>query len=220
MTRVPPEFPAFPDIEAKTVVADPPWPYGDDLPGNIARGAEDHYPILPVGHIAGLGECVQAITAPNAHLWLWTTAGFMAEAHEVAEAWGFDVKTIVTWNKVNDEPSTLPHERQKGAHVRHRLGMGRYLRNTTEFLLFAAKGNKQVDGDTFATHFFAERSDHSTKPAKSYRLIEQASEGPFFEMFARSGRDGWVTWGEEAPDENTLDAEPSGEPTTLDAGAW
>jgi N6-adenosine-specific RNA methylase IME4 len=43
------------------------------------------------------------------------------------------------------------------------------------------------------------RGAHSAKPPEFYELIEARSNGPYLEMFARNGRDGWASWGNEAP---------------------
>lgn len=220
MTLQPPEFPDFPDAEFRTILADPPWNYEDDLPEDVGRGAAEHYDTLHTGYIMGLGEQVQQIAAPSAHLYLWTTGSFMPEAFEVVDAWGFDHKQVLTWVKVNNAPPTLPHEREQNTRLRRYMGMGRYYRNSAEFLLFATKGNRQVNREDASTTFFAERSDHSVKPEKSYRLIEQMSDGPFFEMFSRSKRAGWTAWGDEAPDTAVDVAEADGSPTTKDAGVW
>lgn len=45
--------------------------------------------------------------------------------------------------------------------------------------------------------FKAERKEHSRKPEQSYELIEAASPGPYFEVFARRPREGWIVWGNE-----------------------
>ena len=41
------------------------------------------------------------------------------------------------------------------------------------------------------------RGPHSTKHQAFYTLVESCSPGPYLEMFARRGRDGWVSWGGE-----------------------
>lgn len=198
MTDIPfPEFAPLPDENYRTVVADPPWAYDDTLPGDT-RGAESHYETLPTGMIAGMGPQIRAATAPSAHLYLWCTNGFVADAHDVAEAWGFDPKTLVTWVKVLDEPSTLPHERDDSFEVVPRIGMGHYFRNTTEHMLFATKSNRSTNRNDTPTHFFAERTEHSAKPTKAYRLVEAMSDGPYLELFARNERENWDVWGKEA----------------------
>lgn len=191
-----PSMPRIPDRQYKTVVADPPWAYDDDLPGG-GRGANAHYDTLHYGSVMGMGPQVQKVTALSAHLWLWTTNSFLDESFDVARSWGFDPKTLVTWVKVTDEPETLPHERDEPISVNERIGMGHYLRGVTEHCLFATKGNRSTNRNDAPNVVFAERDEHSAKPDKVYRLIESLSDGPYIDLFSRNERDGWTVWGDE-----------------------
>jgi N6-adenosine-specific RNA methylase IME4 len=129
----------------------------------------------------------------------------MDEALAIAEAWGFDHKTIITWVKVTDEPHSLPHERDHSVEVNERIGMGHYLRNVSEHMLFCAKGNLSTAQNNVPNVFFAERGEHSAKPDKAYRLAEVLSPAPRLDMFSRSKRKGWQVWGDETPPETSLD---------------
>lgn len=175
-----PTFPPLPDGQYKTVLADPPWRYDDDLPGD-GRGADTHYETLTPQAVAGLGPQIRKITAPQAHLYLWTTNSFIADAHEVAEAWGFDPKTILTWNKPQ-------------------MGMGHYFRNCTEHVVFGVKGNLNTVNNDVLTSFTADRTAHSSKPTKLYEIAETQSYEPRIELFAREPRQGWDAWGKEVDD--------------------
>jgi len=146
----------------------------------------------------GMAPQIREVTDANIHLYLWTTNSFLAEALDIAREWGFTVKTNITWVKVLDAPDTLPHERDGPVEVRREFGMGHYLRNSTEQLLFCTKGNLGTDANDAVTHFFAETEEHSAKPAKAYRLAEYLSDGPRLELFSRRDRDGWDVWGDEA----------------------
>jgi N6-adenosine-specific RNA methylase IME4 len=81
-----------------TVVADPPWPYGDALPGP-GRGAKKHYVLMSLDDISMMGIQLLDTVEENAHLYLWTTNAFVAESWQVAKDWGFVPKTICTWVK-------------------------------------------------------------------------------------------------------------------------
>jgi N6-adenosine-specific RNA methylase IME4 len=192
-----PRLSDLPDGTYRTIVADPPWSYDDGLPGSGQRGADSHYDTLPWQMVAGMAPQISEVADSHAHLWLWCTNSFIVEAHQIAEAWGFDPKTLVTWVKVLNAPIELPPERESAVPVKERIGMGHYLRNTTEHLLFASKGNLGTERSDMPTHFFAERAEHSSKPEKSYRLISEMSEGPYLELFARDSREGWDVWGNE-----------------------
>jgi N6-adenosine-specific RNA methylase IME4 len=45
---------------------------------------------------------------------------------------------------------------------------------------------------------FAERREHSRKPDEALARIERLVDGPYIELFARSDRDGWDSWGDQA----------------------
>lgn len=205
-----PSLPPLPDGDYRTVMADPPWAYDDTLPGG-GRGAESHYDVLDEHMVAGMGPQVRAVTDQVAHLYLWTTNSFVPEAYEIAEAWGFEPKTLITWVKASDAPETLPHERDEPATARREFGMGHYARNTTEHMVFATKGNLGTNANDAVTHFLAKSSDHSSKPEKAYRLAEYLSDGPRLELFSRRDRSGWDTWGDEAEDPTTEIAADGGE---------
>jgi len=71
-----------------TIYADPPWSYEN----KASRGAADnHYPTMSLDDICA--EPVSELAEENAHLHLWTTNGFLREAFEVIDAWGFRYKS-------------------------------------------------------------------------------------------------------------------------------
>lgn len=185
-------------------MVDPPWAYDDDMPGP-GRGSNSHYDTLHFGTIMGMAPQVREITAPTAHLYLWTTNSFMREAMEISQAWGFEQKTIITWLKVKDEPRGLPHTRNRPTEIEERIGMGHYLRNVTEHILFCTKGNLSTSRNDVPNIFFAERDEHSRKPDKAYTLAEDLSPSPRLDMFSRTKRAGWDVWGDEAPLDSDLD---------------
>ncbi len=164
----------------KTIVVDPPWKYRDTLQGLAGQGAEQHYRTLDAEGITELGQRAWAKwAADDSHLYVWTTNAFMVEAHEMARAWGFTPKTILTWVKT-------------GA-----LGLGRYFRNNTEHVVFAVRGKLMLDSHSLETAFFGQRRRHSEKPGGFYDLAEMASPAPRIDVFARAQRFGWDAWGDE-----------------------
>jgi N6-adenosine-specific RNA methylase IME4 len=154
-----------------TVYADPPWLYGNQG----TRGATgDHYPGMSVGDIAALpiGELV----ADAAHLHLWTTNAFLFDAREVIEAWGFTYKSCFIW-------------------VKPQMGMGNYWRVSHEFCLLGVQGSAPFGSKSEMSWAEWPRGKHSAKPGRMYELIEKVSPGPYLELFARQGREGWDCWG-------------------------
>lgn len=180
-------FPTTPD-GFSTIVADPAWSYGDNLPGP-GRGAAKHYSTMSLADIIEMGQMVREVSATNAHLYLWCPNGFVEEAHEVVRAWGFrtDNKQILTWVKMTNDGSRI------------RIGMGRNYRNATEHCIFAVRGRLPVLRRNAANVIFAPRAVHSAKPQEFYDLVTSMSPGPRLELFSRTRRDGFEGWGFEHP---------------------
>jgi len=173
----------------KTILADPPWPYRSPGPVGGEKGqqqvnARSKYPLMSLAEIKSLP--VAAVADDNAHLYLWATNSFMVEAHDVARAWGFEPKTILTWVKVQKDDPSRPSMRT-----------GHYYRGATEHILFCVRGQLKLAGPCQPTAFLLPRLPHSVKPDFFYDMIEQQSPAPRLEMFARRERAGWDRWGNE-----------------------
>lgn len=156
-----------------TIVADPPWRLASA--GVTKVDARKFYSTLGLEEICALP--VEQLAATNAHLWLWAINSLMAEAYSVVAAWGFQPMTLVTWCKPGP-------------------GVGHYLRNNTEHLIFAARGRPMTpEHKPLSTWYQWPRGQHSVKPAGALDLVEQVSPGPYVELFARQPRLGWDAWG-------------------------
>ena len=160
-----------------TLLADPPW----DVQQKGARGAERHYDLMNLDRIKAMP--ISDLMTEDAHLWLWVTNATLRDGYDVAEAWGFTVRSPLTW-------------------VKFRLGLGNYLRNSTAHLLFATRGKAPVQYRAQPTWINAPVTDHSHKPEEQYAIIERISPGPYLELFARRqplSRSDWSVWGNQIP---------------------
>lgn len=82
----------------RTIVADPPWEIGDFPPNfGYEAGKRTPYPMMTLDAIRELP--VSDLAASEAHLYLWTTAGYLRDAYGVAEAWGFEPMYPLVWCK-------------------------------------------------------------------------------------------------------------------------
>ena len=165
-------IPGLPPGGFATILVDPPWPL---------QSGEKHYRTMSLARIKALP--VGALAARDAHLWLWTTNALLPKAYEVAAAWGFTVRSPLTW-------------------VKFRLGLGgRYqLRNATEQLLFCTRGKAPLGSRSQPTWFNAPVTEHSRKPAEQFAIIERVSPGPYLELFARrrpESNQPWAVWGDQ-----------------------
>ena len=123
-------------VKFKTIVADPPWPYEQDdvqgsrqpkVNGELDNGVSSvrRYGAMSIAELCAMP--VKEAAAKDAHLYLWTTNSFIVEAHEIARAWGFEPKTILTWVKVRQEDG------------KPSMKTGYYYRGATEHCLFCVR---------------------------------------------------------------------------------
>lgn len=170
----PDDLPALddPPTTFSTIVIDPPWQYGN----TATRGAaEDHYPTMTYDQLAEL----ELPAAENCHLYLWVTNNFLRDGLELCDVWGFEYKTLLTW-------------------VKPQMGMGNYFRSVTEHIIFGLRGSLPTARRDRTNVVNADRRRHSAKPDAFYDLVEEMSPGPYIDMFSRSRRMGWHTWGNES----------------------
>ena len=172
-----------------TILADPPWRFLN----RTGKVAPEHrrlsrYTTLTTKEIGSLPVC--KITAPESHLYLWVPNALLAEGLQVMNDWGFTYKTNIVWHKVRKDGG--PDGR----------GVGFYFRNTTELVLFGIRGRLRTlkPGRKQVNIILSRKREHSRKPDELYDIIEQCSPGPYLELFARGGREGWTQWGNEVDD--------------------
>ncbi|AVH63719.1 MT-A70 family methyltransferase [Nostoc sp. 'Peltigera membranacea cyanobiont' N6] len=171
------------------IVIDPPWFYRLRSKDKTHRNRIPYQPMrteeilaLPIPELCGSNGCI---------LWLWFTNNHMIEAAHCLETWGFELKTILTWEKVTKD-NTKTH-----------LGVGHWLRNSTEHCALAVRGNvKAFAGRTLTNQssiLHSPRREHSRKPEQFFELVEKlCPDMTKLEMFARESRVGWDCWGDEA----------------------
>jgi N6-adenosine-specific RNA methylase IME4/ParB-like chromosome segregation protein Spo0J len=162
----------------QTIVLDPPWDWGDEGDVDQFGRGRPTYQTMPIDELRDMPIADLATT--NAHIYLWITNRSLPKGFALLDAWGFRYVTALTWCK----PS---------------IGMGNYFRGSTEHVLFGVRGSLPLIERNVGTWFEAPRGGrHSEKPAEFYQLVERCSPGPWLDVFSRSERPGWVSWGEGA----------------------
>jgi N6-adenosine-specific RNA methylase IME4 len=205
----------------KTVQMDPPWP--EQGGGKIKRGADRHYllikkreDILKVVYQSGVWPDWEK--DEGAHLYIWVTNNYLEWGLWLMDALGFKYKTNIIWVKVKaDWPSIIEEliEAEEGLTLNPitwlrvlaaavRIGIGQYFRGSHEMILFGTRGKAMMPEKALPSVFHAPREKdedgkekHSKKPTKAYEIIEATSPGPYLEIFARSERKNWTSWGNE-----------------------
>ncbi len=167
------------DGQYPIIYADPPWRYEHVKTEN--RAIENHYPTMDLDEICALP--VSDIATPDSVLFLWTTSPKLAESMQVIDAWGYTYRTCMVWDK-------------------DRIGMGYYARQQHELLLIATRGSVPVpepENRPPSVIRIKRDDEHSAKPAEFYAMIERMyPELRKLELFARTRRDGWSAWGNQA----------------------
>ena len=154
-----------------TIYADPPWFYGNQ---STRAATSDHYGGLTVAELCAMP--VAELATDKSHCHLWTTNGFLRDAFDVLEAWGFEYKSTFVW-------------------VKPQMGIGNYWRVSHEFMLLGVRGGLTFADRGQMSWLECERGRHSAKPEKVRHIIEKVSPGPFLELFGRSPAPGWTVWG-------------------------
>jgi len=177
-------------IRFRTICADPPWSFGDRLPGK-SRGAAKNYRVMSIGDL-----CLLELPplADDCRLFMWRVASQVEEAYQVIRAWGFTPKTEIVWRKLT------------GTGKEH-FGMGRTVRAAHEVCIVAVRGKPPVLNRGVRSVFSAPVGRHSEKPETFYRdIVERLSPGPYVELFGRRSRSGWTVIGDQAPEPKRLEA--------------
>jgi N6-adenosine-specific RNA methylase IME4 len=179
------------DRRYAVLCADPPWHfevYNEE--SGVERAAGNYYPTMSLDEICALP--VLSLAAPDAILFMWTTAPHLQESFQVLAAWGFEYKTNAVW-------------------VKDKIGLGYFVRNQHELLLVATRGDmpSPSPANRPPSVISAPRREHSRKPDEAYALIEAMYPAlPKLELFARQRRPGWDVWGNET-DKFTADKQTS-----------
>lgn len=195
----------------RVICADPPWLFGDALPGG-GRGSIKHYACMGVVDVCNfLPDLIMRGEVPpladDAALFLWRVGTQQREALAVARAWGFnDPTSEVVWVKTtrdvddDDAAALLDGLEPEDVGPVLRMGMGRTVRNCHEVALICRRGRPETQSHSERSVIFAPRGEHSAKPEKFHALVQRLYKGPYVELFGRQRREGWLVIGDELPE--------------------
>lgn len=165
------------------ILADPPWRFRTWSETNQAKSASRHYRLMETRDIESLP--VFDLAAPDCVLFLWAIDALLPAAISVGQKWGFVYKTVAfVWVKTS-KTGTYP------------IGTGYWTRANPELCLMFTRGHPRRISKSVRKLITAQRREHSRKPDECRASIEQLVPGPYVEMFARSSRPGWDSWGHQ-----------------------
>lgn len=173
--------------------ADPPWQQEawSDVTGQD-KGLM--YPPMPLDEIIALCAGERSPFTPDALVALWAPTNRIDDAIAVLKGWGFDFKSMITWDKVD-------------------MGMGRWVRDQTEHLLIGTRGDFPglEEGSQPRSLYSEKKCEHSRKPVWFAELLDRLFPTmKKLELFQRKASlvdsdvrlNGlWDFWGFEAGDE-------------------
>lgn len=174
----------FPKSQHALIYCDPPWKYEMYSAAGEDKSPQKHYPCMDLDEMKALRDDLLFATAPNAAMVMWTTFAFLPAALDLMAHWGFTYKTGGVWHKMT--------ENDKSA-----FGTGYILRSTCEPFLIGTLGAPKIKNRATRNLFTSLRREHSRKPDEMYTLIERLFDGPYLELFARTTRPGWTSWGNQ-----------------------
>jgi N6-adenosine-specific RNA methylase IME4 len=173
------------------IYADPPWRFLAYSEKGEGRGAVAHYDCMNMSELRAMP--VAKIAEDNCVLFLWTTDPFLAHGMDLIRAWGFEFKTVAFyWAKLKKSAVNGSLSQEDFF-----TGLGYWTRANIEPCLLATRGHPKRISKKVRRLIISPRREHSRKPDEIYERIQELVEGPYIELFARSSRDGWESWGNQ-----------------------
>jgi N6-adenosine-specific RNA methylase IME4 len=180
-------------VKYATIVADPPWQINKRLGVGGRRRNETTVPYEFMDVLSIMNLRVRLHAADDCVLFLWATRRVFREgqASQVARAWGFHPCGEIIWGLPNAGTGSPPFG------------------NDHEPVLVARRGQPRLEHEDYLGVWFwkqvyeygaagVPQKVHSAKPPGFFELVEQITDGPRLELFAREARLGWDSWGNES----------------------
>jgi len=178
----------------KVILADAPWEYNDY--GSKGHGrADEHYSTMSIEELCelkidlgwGPRRIRDLADKRGCVLLMWIPAPKIEDGLKVMRAWGFPVLTkAFVWFKTNCDESDDPF-----------FGTGHYTRQSDEDCWLGKIGKITPKRRDVRREIRAPRRAHSRKPRGIYDRIEALWDGPYLELFSRSRRPGWCSFGND-----------------------
>lgn len=178
-------FAHLPMFGFNIIHADPPWSFDNWSEKGEDRNPNQHYPTMGWEQIAALP--VGDLAARDCACFLWCVDPLLDRGFDVLRRWGFRFVTVAfTWAK---RTSTDSH---------WHMGTGYYTRANPEICLLGMMGNLSRKSAGVRQLVVEPIREHSRKPDRIAADIE-ALFGPLprIELFARTTRPGWTSWGNQ-----------------------
>jgi len=176
------------------ILCDPPLYFDTWSSKGEGRSPQRKYRCMALPDL--LAMPVAEIAAPDAILAIWAYGPRLPDTLALIAGWGFSYVAIgFTWVKLDSYGK--PH-----------FGTGYYTRKGAEQLLLAKRGNGLKRHDRGVSEvILAARREHSRKPDEVAGGLERLfGDVRRLELFARTRRHGWTSYGDQLPEIETVTA--------------
>lgn len=166
------------------LVVDPPAPFETYSAAGQGKSPQAQYECMSLQAIKALP--VGDLVGVNSWCFLWATAPLLPFGIECLNAWGFDYRSYLVWEKVF-------------ASGKPAIGPGYIVRTQCEICLIGAIGSPRYRS-ALPSSFKGIRREHSRKPEEFYRLIDERFAPEHMrraDIFSRQARPGWTSFGNE-----------------------
>lgn len=178
----------------RLILSDWPWLFSLRSKAGEGKAPQAHYDCIPIDVIRALP--VWKLAANDSITLQWSTSPLLDQQIEVMKDHGFVYKQEAPWLK--GSPTSVGEPGDEG----HKAAFsGGYLwRNCHEPLLIGTRGEPELlpARRSERAAFYDARREHSRKPDDIYRKAETLCAGPYLELFSRSNREGWTSFGNQS----------------------
>lgn len=187
----------------RVIEADPAWLWKSYSKKGEGKSPNRHYDVMTIPEICALA--VDELAADDCALFLWSTWPTMPAPWEVMKAWGFKYSGLAwEWFKYNPHSQKYAFGGGLGGTRKNlepcilgRKGSPKLLsRSQRDFIIDPVTGEELISDDDAI--LLGKRRRHSEKPDEAKERIELMFDGPYLELFSRTDRVGWDSWGDEA----------------------
>ena len=193
--------------EYSLILADPPWQIkkgGKTKARPNSSGKPLDYPTLMLDEIQNHLQIALSHTTDNAIIFLWTIDSYLDKALQMIKDLGLKKHIVMIWDK---NQGMAPAFSVRFVH---------------EYLIYAYKGKfqrpaKEAQGKYGSVFHTIQNGKHSQKPEIAFEIIETLYpdfKDKRLEMYARSTRQGWDSFGNEVENKGGVENENKIESTT------
>lgn len=179
----------------KLILSDWPWEILMRSKKGYGKSPQKHYQCIPTPVIASVPIWKLAAT-DSIHV-MWGTWAMLKLQMGVMEAQGFTYKSGAPWFKGSPLSAGDDCEDEDW----NPSFAGGYLwRSCSEMVLIGTRGEPKLKPERRRVRgaFFDPQREHSRKPDEQYEKCEALIAGPYLELFSRTDRPGWTSFGNEA----------------------